>query len=464
MTAVWGTCALFGFVAGVTGCLPQVAFECENASQCSRMTDGQCDAGNCTYPDSQCEPRRRYSDYADPAIAGKCVPPTGGTTSSNTTTSESSGETPTPSGWWDCGWRHRARIAFAGAPGPALVDFTVLVAIEHSQLPGSFAPSGIDLRFVDGDTVLAHEVDRFDPAGTSRVWVRVPELRTGENDGIDMYWDNPQADAPPPAIAWDEHHVGVWHFGDDVNDASATGAHGSDGSNGPTAAVIGDGRAFDSAGSGINVGSPAPLDDVFSAGGTLLAWVRVDALAGPDAARIAGKSRTDPGHEGWKFYLVDEPTNAAEPKRSLGFQRDGELNPAAWSGPTDAIAVDDVWRLLAVSLCEDLDTCGSVCADDCGADDCTPAAGVRPRLFVNGEPVVTVETRELGPPLISDAGDALIFGRGPDGGEGLVGGLDEVRISRTVRCDSWIRAEYLSSTGALALIGEAETSACMDGQ
>jgi hypothetical protein len=450
------THVLCGFVVGVSACLPTVAFECTDASQCSRMRDGQCAQGNCTYPDDACASGRRYSDYADPSLAGTCVADGDeGAASSSTADSGSSGG-PIPSDWWDCAWKHRARIVFGGAPGPALVDFTVLVTLDHTTLPGAFAENGVDLRFVDGDTVLVHEIERFDPTGTSLVWVRVPEVRTGEDDGMMLYWDNPAAMPLPDESAWDDRHVGVWHLGDDVNDSTIVGANGSDDSDGPTPAVIGDGRRFTPGGANINVGSASPLDDLFAEGGTVLAWVRADALGGAGFSRIAGKSLTDPGHTGWKLYLVDDPEEASEPDHSIGFQRDGEFNPAAWSGPTDALAGDGQWRFVALTFCDDLDVCGSICADDCGSDDCTPDAGVRPRFFIDGDPVLTIETRSLGFPAISDASDQLVLGRGPDGTEGLDGALDEVRVARTVRCDSWMRAEYLSTTGALAQLGAAE--------
>jgi hypothetical protein len=452
---------------GSTACLPDVVFECTADAECSRGVDGRCDAGNCTYADDSCESRRRYSAFADAAVAGVCVEALGTSGVGGTVAeggSASSGATPMD--WWDCAWGHRARVAFAGDPGPALADFTVLVAIDHAALPGSFAADGVDLRFVDddGQSVLDHEIEHFDATGTTLAWVRVPDLRTGVDDGILLYWDNPAATAPTSGTAWDEHHVGVWHLGDDANDATPTGAHGSDDSAGPTAGKIGDARRFTldaEMPTSINVGSASAIDDVFAAGGTVLAWVRVDALPVGEVARVAGKTQTDPGHTGWKLFAVDEPTEPSATRMTFGFHRDAEFNPAMWQGPSDALAIDDEWRLLGATFCDDPTTCSVSCEDDC-TGDCTPSEDPRPRLFLDGAPVLTIVAREPGFPARSDAADQMIVGRGPSSGEAFAGAIDELRVARTVRCDSWMRAEHLSMTGALAQVGAAQTSSCAE--
>jgi hypothetical protein len=457
--------------ASVLACLPRVSFECQGDGECSRFGDGRCDAGNCIYPDDTCLFGERYSRYADPSLANSCVAAetvsgdtdASGTTFASTSMGEGSTAGPDTAAWWDCGWRQRARVAFAGEEGPALVDFTVLVAIDHGALGGTFAPDGADIRFVDDDgtTVLDHEIERLDPSGLSFAWVRVPELRTGSDDGIHLYWDNPDATAREAAAVWDEHHVGVWHLGGDVRDSTATGAHGSDDSLGAAVGRVGDGRELAiGMGTSINVGSAAALDDAFVSGGTVLAWVRVDALPDGEVARVVSKTLSDPGHSGWKLFVIGDPIEPGASSMTFGFHREFDGNPSQWQGPTDAIAIDDTFRLIGATFCDDLADCRMACADDCSGDDCFAGEDPVPRLFLDGEPVLTLVTREVGGMPVSDAADQAIMGRGPAGGEAFAGVIDEVRISRTVRCDAWMRAEHLSMIGALAEVRVPQTSTC----
>lgn len=472
----------------VVSCLPDVAYECRDDDACVLLEDGRCEAdGSCSYPDPQCPSRRRYSRYARPGLASTCVDevPAGGSTGpddgltaaagSDGTTSGDAGTTDEgdgttgapPPDWAACDFAHRVRIGFAGEPGSTLEDFTVLVEIDHGGLPGAFAPGGADLRFLDDDgrTSLPYEIERFDPSGTSLVWVKVPRLTLGADDFVHLYWGDPDATpAADPEATWDTHHAAVWHLGEGVRDSTATGAHGSDDSLGPIDAAIGYGRRFTSDGRAvhrINVGSASALDDVFIAGGTVMAWVSLEAFPEPGLdARLLGKSASDPGHDGWKLVAVQESPYPGFPTRTLGFVRHGEGNFARWQASTSSLADDRVWRLVAVTWCDDPAACADACIDDCGGE-CggdTPAA----RMFVDGEPMLTIEVQAPGSGILSDADHQLVLGNGPGGGEPLVGSLDEVRVSRTIRCDTWLHAEYLSMTGALVQMGEPESSPCAD--
>ena len=53
-------------------------------------------------------------------------------------------------------------------------------------------PNGADLRFVDADdsTLLDHEIESWNPGGTSYVWVRVPTIDgSSSSDFIYLYYD-----------------------------------------------------------------------------------------------------------------------------------------------------------------------------------------------------------------------------------------------------------------------------------
>ncbi len=106
------------------------------------------------------------------------------------------------------GWARGARIAFPGyIHSETLTNFPVLVALDAARIPGfsysQFAFSnGADLRFTDADgtTELNYEIDTWNPAGTSYVWVQLPSLSSATT--ICAFWGNAAAStsAAPDSI------------------------------------------------------------------------------------------------------------------------------------------------------------------------------------------------------------------------------------------------------------------------
>ena len=106
---------------------------------------------------------------------------------------------------WNSGlmnaWSRGARIAFPGyTQAETLTNFPVLIALDATQVPGfSYAQlafsNGADLRFTDasGTALLNHEIDTWNPAGTSYVWVQVPSFSPATT--ICAFWGNPAASA-----------------------------------------------------------------------------------------------------------------------------------------------------------------------------------------------------------------------------------------------------------------------------
>lgn len=107
-------------------------------------------------------------------------------------------------------YTYNTKITFSGyTHAETLRDFPVLVQLgtnisgfSYSQL----APDGGDLRFTDasGTREIPHEIDEWNPGGTSTVWVQVPQLSA--TNFIRMYWGNPAETTP---LAWSTNG-GVW--------------------------------------------------------------------------------------------------------------------------------------------------------------------------------------------------------------------------------------------------------------
>jgi hypothetical protein len=102
-------------------------------------------------------------------------------------------------------YAYKMKITFAGynraetlANFPALIQFgTNLTSFSYAQFA---SPTGGDLRFTDasGTRQIPHEIDDWNPSGTSAVWVQVPRL-TDTNTAIWAYWGNPAATTP---LSW----------------------------------------------------------------------------------------------------------------------------------------------------------------------------------------------------------------------------------------------------------------------
>jgi hypothetical protein len=74
-----------------------------------------------------------------------------------------------------------------------MADALVLIALAATRIDyGQTRNYGQDLRFVDGDgTVLAHDIEEWNEAGTLYVWVKVQQFDGPSNtDFFHMYYGN----------------------------------------------------------------------------------------------------------------------------------------------------------------------------------------------------------------------------------------------------------------------------------
>ena len=124
-------------------------------------------------------------------------------------------------------------ITFPGSSGTeTLTDFPVLVRLSAARNAFQYAKcklqDGGDLRFSDSEgNLLAHEIDTWNPAGESLVWVKVPALNASTK--IVAHYDcaYPVA-ALPKTQVWSNGFVGVWHLNESARpllDSSASGVH-----------------------------------------------------------------------------------------------------------------------------------------------------------------------------------------------------------------------------------------------
>jgi hypothetical protein len=134
--------------------------------------------------------------------------------------------------WWDGDWKRRRKLTFDNASqAQALSGFPVLVKLDNMRIDyGQTQNNGEDIRFVDAitDTVLPHEIEQWNEAGASYVWVSVPTIDALSNtDYIWMYYGNSMAaDGQMANAVWDSGYRAVWHMAEnpaasDILDSTA---------------------------------------------------------------------------------------------------------------------------------------------------------------------------------------------------------------------------------------------------
>lgn len=102
---------------------------------------------------------------------------------------------------------HQVPITVSGYAGETtLTDFPILVTLA-TDAPAGFghslcAADGADIRFADADgNLVPHEIESWNPSGTSYVWVKVPSL-AGTATALTMYFgaDDPEHPDPESAV------------------------------------------------------------------------------------------------------------------------------------------------------------------------------------------------------------------------------------------------------------------------
>ena len=96
----------------------------------------------------------------------------------------------------------------------SLGDFPVLVKLNNARTNNytGMAANGSNLAFYQGATPLAYEIENFDNAGTSNIWVRVPVINTGGATTITAKWGAGQAATLPTTDVWSNGFLGVYHM------------------------------------------------------------------------------------------------------------------------------------------------------------------------------------------------------------------------------------------------------------
>ncbi len=318
-------------------------------------------------------------------------------------------------------WSKYQDITFSGYTGGALTDFPVLVRVS-AEAVGQMLTDAADLRFVDanGDE-LAYEIDAWNPAGESLVWVKVPSLTQGAS--IRMYFGNPDAEAPAYASGSDvfgNAYVGVWHGnqGTDTKLTDSTG-HGLPASlNGAAKVQAGIlGNAMYSPVAAANNGLNVPVYDSFVSDAsrfTISAWVQTLTLPA-NGQRLFTRKKAYSEKAGWDIFCY----YTAEKGCELGV-RGGNQDADGYRGalPT-CFQNNGPWFHLMIVYD------GSVA-----------------RIYTNGVDTAMGGGGSFVPSTTTT--NTIGIGRMPisTGTASIHGSFDEMRLLKTAASADWAKAEY----------------------
>lgn len=321
--------------------------------------------------------------------------------------------------WWDAAWHRRRKLSFDNrGRTSALDDFPVLIELRPDRIDyGQVTGDGNDLRFVDenGTTLLDYQLERWNTASTSWLWVRVPRIDADTaSDFIWMYYGNPGAPMQGNGVAvWDTSYQAVYPLSYNFQDMSGHGVDGTDRGSADVAGQIARGRRFDGS-AWIDLGSGLPL--LMSAPAvTLSAWIAPAALTDDQAVVAIAKGGATPTGQA-RAFLALRSGNVAVGGRSQDSEAQQEL--VSTSQPLTL----GPWHHVV------------------GIINYTSA---RAQIFVDGlavaEGPLAITANAVSP---TQAASAAI-GASADGLTTFFDGdIDDVRISNASRSADWISAEH----------------------
>jgi hypothetical protein len=316
------------------------------------------------------------------------------------------------------------RITFAGYTNAGSVqDFPVLVRLG-TNIPGfSYAQfvspgNGADLRFTsETGRELYFQIDQWNPAGESLVWVQVPSITTS-NDYITACWGNPADSAMQPGntngAAWitlsgASSFSRVYHLSENgfpYADATLQYPAINGVVPGSTNGMVGSGCYF-SRTPYLDIGS-VNLGSTF----TLSSWANVSSGVS-DIQCIYANGPGSSGSDEIFFYVNSYKTSDGSLLLSSGNGTDGTRLASA----AGVVGLDQ-WHLLTAVV-----------------DRANGAA----TLYVDGTQVASGAVRNDFP-----TNNDMDLGRDTGGSFAFLGSLDEARIQSGLESSNWVWASYMT--------------------
>lgn len=216
--------------------------------------------------------------------------------------------------WWNSSWsNYQALTIDSDYIDVGLGGFPVLVVVPTS-VGSQCQANGEDIRFLgmDNTTEFDYEIESWNGAGNSFVWVNITEtIPSGSNYAFLCYYNNSGAtDNQNPTVVWDADYIAVYH--DSSWSDSTSNYYNLTVSGTPTSATgqIGDCMNFDGSGDGDYVYNNSFYDVSTGANTyTIECWMDVDASGVADryaGVMIAPEAATG---NGMLLYPLNMPDN-----------------------------------------------------------------------------------------------------------------------------------------------------------
>lgn len=324
-------------------------------------------------------------------------------------------------------WGARRKITIDNsAASQNLTDFPVLVVLNSSRIDYSKTQgAGQDIRFVDRSNptvVLPHEIEKWDEAGTSYVWVKVPQLDAGSiSDYIWMYYDNNGAsDGQDAANVWDSNHRAVWHSdetsGTNLSDSTTnanTAAKNAPTDPSPNTGKINGSQDYNGSSGSALVNDSNPMDITGTI--TMSAWVKADTLGGAGVYHSILVKETSIGAANYSLQVVGG-------QAAVGWFSGGYIEYFS-----NTVLAPNTWYHIVGTF-------------DVSTDEV--------KIYING----ALDRSTTDTTTLTANAQGMTLGQSP-AGEYWDGTIDEVRLSASIRSADWIRAEYLTGIDSMNSFG-----------
>lgn len=331
--------------------------------------------------------------------------------------------------------RYRAPVSFRGIGGTKTVaGVPVEIALSSERVSGfaydQCAEDGSDIRFYSAEgELLPHEIDTWNPVGTSLVWVRVPALDPAGGVGVTMCWGATRQTPParPASEVWRDY-LAVWHFNEASGTARDSGPYGfhaaprGDAANSLGADDVTISRVRQISGGWFEAPSCSGLflGSAFSVSG----WFWMTSHTGTDSPLLFSTKTAWTDSHGW-YLAVQAAPNAISINGGGGTSVDTK---AHYGFPN----LTTKWRYVAGAF----DGTSATLYGNPDSNTVTPVA-----TFALRAPQESADTLKL----LHD-----VYGS-------YTGYAEELRIHRGRVDDAWMKAEYLGMLDNFATVGPVET-------
>lgn len=346
---------------------------------------------------------------------------------------------------WLSDWAKRIKLTISGSYIEGdLSDFPIMIHLD-STCSGVFNELGGNNKRIavtaSGQQQCYIEIEDWNESTNSAwLWVKVPTLSSGISSDVYLYYDNLRSDnsayvgtvgETAAQNVWDNNFVGVWHMNQNptggsncIKDSTSNTNNGTPGGSMTSGDLVDGkvGKALDFDGNDrINVGDKSSLEPSIL---TLECLVKPDDYTRSLNGGIA---------KGWLFG------DGAEYSYKVNFHNSN----ASWSATDTSNAA--IFVLNEAIGDNNYHYWAGIYKDGLGA-----------YFYKDGDLVGSNGSATGAIDYIKSCNDFLISARS-NGSHGLIGDMDEIRVSDTNRSAPWVKATYYSSWNQLINYGNEET-------